>query len=260
MVSRQRRRRTFPLTTWAGARRAERSWDSARRSARDYQRAAKYFDLRNFPAEAAENLGPRLARHLKIVLDQQLPIDGDSMSDHPTGHHEDGLPPDVEQVGRLETPGMPVNMRLQRVPRPDGVLIWQLSAASVAVIPDLYARYGYGRLERQPCRACSSRQVARYPALAVVGPRAPRQDGLRPWAAGHYPGAPAAAATSERADRGAEHIRGETGAATDPRALPGPVASALAVLRDRQPPARRPGADHADRRVGLDDSARRGIR
>ena len=114
--------------------------------ARDYQRAARYLDLRNFPAEAAERLGPRLARHLKIVLDQQLPIDGDSMSDSPAGHLEDGLPPDVEHVGRIETPGRPVNMRLQRVPRPDGVLIWKLSAASVAAIPDLYARYGYGRL------------------------------------------------------------------------------------------------------------------
>ena len=114
--------------------------------ARDYQRAARYLDLRNFPAEEAKSLGPRLARHLKIVLDQQLLIDGDSMSDSPAGHLEDGLPPDVEHVGRIETPGMPVNMRLQRVPRPDGVLIWQLSAASVAAIPDLYARYGYGRL------------------------------------------------------------------------------------------------------------------
>ena len=114
--------------------------------ARDYQRAARYLDLRNFPAEVTERLGPRLARHLKIVLDQQLLIDGDSMSDSPAGHLEDGLPPDVEHVGRIETPGMPVNMRLQRVPRPDGVLIWKLSAASVAAIPALYARYGYGRL------------------------------------------------------------------------------------------------------------------
>ena len=114
--------------------------------ARDYQRAARYLDLRNFPAEEAKSLGPRLARHLKIVLDQQLLIDGDSMSDSPAGHLEDGLPLDVEHVGRIETPGLPVNIRLQRVPRPDGVLIWQLSAASVAAIPDLYARYGYGRL------------------------------------------------------------------------------------------------------------------
>jgi MscS family membrane protein len=114
--------------------------------ARDYRHAAEYLDLRRFPAGEAERLGPQLARHLQIVLDQQLPIDVDRLSDSPTGYREDGLPPDVEQVGRIETPGMPVYIRLQRIPREDGVLIWKLSAASVAAIPDLYARYGYGRL------------------------------------------------------------------------------------------------------------------
>ena len=130
--------RGTPRRTLVGFRQAVR--------ARDYQRAAGYLDLRNVSAEAVESLGPRLARHLQIVLDQQLPIDGDRMSDSPAGHLEDGLPPDVEQVGRIETSGRPVSMRLQRVPRPDGVLIWQLSAASVAAIPALYTRYGHGLL------------------------------------------------------------------------------------------------------------------
>ena len=67
------------------------------------------------------------------------------MSDSPAGHLEDTLPGDVE-VGRIETPGMPVHLRLQRVPREDGVRIWKLSAASVAAIPALYTRYGDGLL------------------------------------------------------------------------------------------------------------------
>ena len=79
-------------------------------------------------------------------MDQQVPIDVDRLSDSAAGFLDDGLPPDVEQVGRIETPEMPVYMRLQRVPREDGVMIWKLSAASVAAIPDLYARYGYGLL------------------------------------------------------------------------------------------------------------------
>ncbi|MGH8069407.1 MAG: mechanosensitive ion channel family protein [Candidatus Entotheonellia bacterium] len=66
------------------------------------------------------------------------------MSDSASGYLDDSLPPDLEQLGRIETPGMPVNLRLQRVPREDGVLIWKLSAPSVAAIPDLYKRYGYG--------------------------------------------------------------------------------------------------------------------
>jgi MscS family membrane protein len=112
--------------------------------AHDYQRAAGYLDLRRLPASEAKTLEAKLARHLKIVLDQKLPIDVENLSDSPAGYLEDGLPPDMEQVGRIETPGMPVHIRLQRVPREDGVSIWKLSAASVAAIPDLYARYGYG--------------------------------------------------------------------------------------------------------------------
>jgi MscS family membrane protein len=114
--------------------------------AHHYERAAGYLDLRRVPASEAETRGPQLARHLKIVLDQKLPIDADRLSDSPAGHLEDGLPPDIEEVGRLETPGMPVHLRLQRVPREDGVGIWKISAASVTAIPDLYARYGYGWL------------------------------------------------------------------------------------------------------------------
>ena len=112
--------------------------------AHDYQRAARYLNLRRFPAEEAESLGPQLALHLKIVLDQKLPIDIEGLSDTPAGHLEDGLPPDIEQVGRIETPDKPVHIRLQRVPREDGVSIWKVSAASVAAIPDLFARYGHG--------------------------------------------------------------------------------------------------------------------
>jgi MscS family membrane protein len=112
--------------------------------ARNYRRAAEYLDLRHLSAEEAKALGPELARHLKIVLDQQVPIDVDRLSDSASGYLEDGLPPDLEELGRIETPGRPVHIRLQRVPREDGVSIWKLSAASVAAIPDLYAHYGHG--------------------------------------------------------------------------------------------------------------------
>jgi MscS family membrane protein len=112
--------------------------------AHNYRRAAEYLDLRRFPPSAAEVLGPTLARHLKIILDQKLRIDVESVSDSPDGHLEDGLPPDIEQLGRIETPDKPVHIRLQRMPQEDGVSLWKLSAASVAAIPNLYARFGYG--------------------------------------------------------------------------------------------------------------------
>ena len=112
----------------------------------DYRRAAEYLDLRSFglPADKAKTLGAELARHLKIVLDQKLPIDIDTVSDSPAGHLQDTLPGDVEELGSIETPVGPVHIRLQRVPREDGVEIWKISIASVKAIPDLYNRYGYG--------------------------------------------------------------------------------------------------------------------
>src|SRR5262245_27358289 len=102
--------------------------------AQHFRQAAAYLDLRDFTAEEAKTLGPQLARRLKIVLNQQVPIHLERISDSPTGFLEDGLPPDLEQLGRIDTPERPIHLRLQRVPREDGVMIWKLSAASVAMI------------------------------------------------------------------------------------------------------------------------------
>ncbi|HXV84226.1 MAG TPA: mechanosensitive ion channel family protein [Candidatus Binatia bacterium] len=112
----------------------------------DYKQAAEYLDLGGLPDDVAKTLGPQLARHLKIVLDQKLPIDTDTLSDSPAGHLQDALPPDVEEVGAIETPEGAVHIRLQQIPRDDGVKIWKISAASLSAVPDLYNRYGYGLL------------------------------------------------------------------------------------------------------------------
>ena len=115
-------------------------------NARDFQRAAQYLDLEDLPSAEAKTQGPKLARHLKIISDQRLAINSDSLSDNPAGELGDGLPPDVEQIGRIDAPGKPVDIRLRRVPREDGVKVWKFSAANVAAIPGLYKLYGYGLL------------------------------------------------------------------------------------------------------------------
>jgi len=65
------------------------------------------------------------------------------LSDSPAGTLEDGLPPRMWRRWGHRHPGMPVHLRLQRVPRAR-VRIWQLFGRDVAAIPDLYQRYGYG--------------------------------------------------------------------------------------------------------------------
>ena len=47
---------------------------------------------------------PELARRLKIVLDQKLWIEPEKLSDEVEGHVEDGLSPDVDQVGAIALP------------------------------------------------------------------------------------------------------------------------------------------------------------
>jgi hypothetical protein len=76
---------------------------------------------------------PPLAHHLKIVLDPKLPIDVEGLSDSPAGHLEDGLPPDVEQAGRIETPGMPAK-HLDTVVR-TSTIPWELFDAERLFAP-----------------------------------------------------------------------------------------------------------------------------
>ena len=113
---------------------------------RDYERAAQYLDLRNLPKWMSKSDGPQLARHLKIVLDRTVWIDLDLLSTDPKGHANDGLPTYRDLICRIKTPEKEVDILLQRVPMSGGVYIWKFSSTTVAQIPRLYKRFGYGYL------------------------------------------------------------------------------------------------------------------
>ena len=115
---------------------------------RDYARAAEYLDLRSLPADAGGSEGPELARQLRIVLDQTLWIDVDSLSTDPEGDQKDNLSVVRERVGRISAEGKTYDLYLQRVPRGDGAYIWKFADLTVEQIPQLYQQFGYGQLER----------------------------------------------------------------------------------------------------------------
>lgn len=115
---------------------------------RNYERAAKYLDLRYLPRGMSEIQGPQLARQFKIVLDSALWIDLSDVSPDPNGYPEDGLPSYRDQIGHIEAQKEKFDILLQRVPREDGVRIWKFSSSTVARIPSLYQEYGYGYLEK----------------------------------------------------------------------------------------------------------------
>jgi MscS family membrane protein len=115
---------------------------------RDYARAAEYLDLRSLPEGISGSQGPELARQLRIVLDQTLWIDLDSLSTDPEGDQNDNLSVVRERVGRISAEGKTYDLYLQRVPRGDGVYIWKFADMTVEQIPQLYQQFGYGQLER----------------------------------------------------------------------------------------------------------------
>ena len=113
----------------------------------DYERASQYLDLRHLPDWVDATEGPRLARQLKIALDKVLWFDLETVSSHPVGFSEDGLPPSRDLIGRIKTPEKTVDILMQRIPRDDGVSIWKISNQTVAEIPHLYEHFGYGPFE-----------------------------------------------------------------------------------------------------------------
>jgi MscS family membrane protein len=111
----------------------------------DYLRAAEYLDLRRLPASARSEEGPTLARQLRVVLDQTLPVDLDALSDQSDGSRREGLPPDRDTAGTIASKSGPVRVLLQRVPEgPQAV--WKVSSATMNQVPRLYREFGYGPL------------------------------------------------------------------------------------------------------------------
>ncbi len=112
---------------------------------KDYARAVNYLDLRNLPFSLDKQLdGEELVRKLVIVAKRAMVIDFEEMSDDPLGHKDDGLPKYRDRVTTLKTKNGPVDILMQRVPRGDGVYVWKISNATVALIPKLDQEFGYG--------------------------------------------------------------------------------------------------------------------
>ena len=113
----------------------------------DFETAAEYLDQRNLPPALQSYKGDALAHALSLVLSRKLWIDLEEISNEPDGASGDDLPAYRDQFGEIELDTRVVALYMQRVPRGDGEFIWKVSNKTVADIPDLYARYGYGPFE-----------------------------------------------------------------------------------------------------------------
>jgi len=112
---------------------------------RDYELALNYMDMRKLPSHI-KGRDLELSRELKIIFDRSPWIDGDTLSNDPSGHKNDGLPSYRDLLVSLETSNGDIDIYMQRVPGDKGSSIWKLSNRSVAKIPALYEHYGYGEI------------------------------------------------------------------------------------------------------------------
>jgi MscS family membrane protein len=109
-------------------------------AADDYERASQYVDLAARPAaQRAE-----AARKLHAVLERQVWVDINALSDDAAGDTNDGLAPDQERLAWLDTPDGPRGVVLQRRDR-DGGQSWLFSAATATAAQRVYDAQGYGR-------------------------------------------------------------------------------------------------------------------
>ncbi|HVR29739.1 MAG TPA: mechanosensitive ion channel family protein [Thermoanaerobaculia bacterium] len=112
----------------------------------DWETAARHLDLDAIPPAERAGAGPRLARRLKSVLDRTLWIEFDRLSLDPEGDGTDGLAPNRDRVGTIDTAARgEVEVLLERIPR-DGEVVWRIAGSTVALIPALYDEFGYGPL------------------------------------------------------------------------------------------------------------------
>jgi len=110
-----------------------------------WERAAERLDLSRVPRAKRGELGPELARKLKIVLDQTLWVHADALSADREGASGDDLPADLDRVGAIPTSRGEVPVLLRRGTA-DGERVWRIAPSTVAHVPQLYEEFGYGPL------------------------------------------------------------------------------------------------------------------
>ena len=102
--------------------------------ARDYSKAAYYLDLRRMPPADRAKAGPDLSQQLEDLLDD-TPFDIATLSREPDGDQSDGLGAAFEHLSTFHVDGQTLDLQLERVELKPGLMVWLVSAPSVAMIP-----------------------------------------------------------------------------------------------------------------------------
>src|ERR1700722_2246026 len=99
----------------------------------DYSAAARYL---NTPLQGPA--ADELASQLITILDRRLPAHLDQLSNQPDGSVNDNLPLGTDLVGSIQTSGGALNILVERIRRPEG-LVWLFSSATLEQVPGAYS-------------------------------------------------------------------------------------------------------------------------
>lgn len=108
--------------------------------------AAHYLDLSSLAVDVQKTMGPLVARRLYLVLLRTNLVEPSAVSSEPAGLEEPGLPEDRERLGSLEVRGRKVDVLLADRYDPGVGHRWLFAPETVAEVPILYKRYGFGWL------------------------------------------------------------------------------------------------------------------
>lgn len=112
----------------------------------DFLLAAHYLDLSTFAVDVQKTMGTLAARRLYLVLLRTNLVEPNAVSNEPAGLPEPGLPEDRERLGTLEVRGRKVDVLLADRYDPGVGHRWLFAPETVAELPILYQRYGFGWL------------------------------------------------------------------------------------------------------------------
>jgi len=118
----------------------------------DFERAANFLDMRNLPQDVAAVGGAELARKLLVIAQRSFWFDINAVNNTPEGAQDDNLPSYRDSIARVDSAEGNIDILMQRVPREDGQKIWKISNRTVAMIPQLYEQFGYGKIGDQLSR------------------------------------------------------------------------------------------------------------
>jgi MscS family membrane protein len=103
-----------------------------------YDQAAQYLEL---PADKLSD-GPRLAKRLKVVLDNHIWFDLDKISPLAEGDRDDKLPENLEELGTIPASGGKTEpVRMTRIEGPAGAH-WAFAAGTVGRVDAWYSQLG----------------------------------------------------------------------------------------------------------------------